>query len=326
MEIFRWGIIAPGRIASKFAEAVQKQKNMTVAAAASRDKTNARQFSSIHKIEKAYGSYSELIEDPDIDAVYIAAPHPFHKDLTLQALEGGKPVLCEKPLAVNSTDAGSMIRKAREEKLFLMEGMWTRYLPVMKKIKESVENGIIGEVKMIRADFTFQADPDPKGRQLNPELAGGALLDVGIYPLSLAWWILGKPESILSRAEIGRTGVDIQAGILMQYKSGAVAQLSCGVSARGPVTAEITGTEGIIEIPGMFHMTEKARIITRKETEDIFIPHDVNGFEYEAAAAAESIRNGLKEDPVMPLDETLEIMKTMDDLRKEWGVRYPFEK
>jgi predicted dehydrogenase len=329
MNVFRWGILAPGHIARKFAEAVSGISGHTLAGVASRSPERAAAFladAGLQKSARIFPDYKALVESPDIDAVYVASPHPFHRDLVLLAIEAGKPVLCEKPMGVNTGEAEAMINAAHKKGVFLMEAMWTHFLPVMQAIRKKILAGEIGTLRMIRADFSFNGQPDPQARHLNPSLAGGGLLDVGIYPLALAFRHLGPdPQIITGAGEIGPTGVDIQGGMILKYRSGALAVLSCGVATNGPVTAEIIGTAGVIEIPRMFHMAESARIVKPSGSEDLHYPFRVNGFEYEAEETALCVQTGLTESATMPLSETLALARTMDAIRNQWGLRYPFE-
>lgn len=329
MKDFRWGILAPGNIARKFAEAVTGTEGQTIGGIASQSPERGKTFlqeTGLEHSASVYPDYAALANAPDIDGIYVASPHPFHKDMVLLALEAGKPVLCEKPMGVNLKEVQAMTDKARNKGVFLMEAMWTHYLPVMQEIALRISRGDIGTIRMIRADFSFQGLAEPAARHLNPDLAGGGLLDVGIYPLALAFRFLGRdPDVVTGAGEIGPTGVDLQGGIVLKYRSGALAVLSCGVATNGPVTAEIIGTRGTIDIPRMFHMAETARITLSGKTEELRFPFDVNGFEYEAREAVRCIREGKTESPQMPWAESLALAETMDRLRAQWGLRYPFE-
>ena len=204
----RWGILSTGYIARQFAEGLSTLADARIAAVGSRKPERAAEFAERYGIPRSYGSYEELAHDPDVDVLYIATPHRFHKDNTLLALAAGKAVLCEKPLTLNAAEAEVVVSTARQSKLFLMEGMWSRFIPAMVKAKQMVDDGTIGDVQIVASDFGFTAPFDPKSRLYDPELGGGSLLDVGIYPVSLASLILGPPERIASMGQIGATGID----------------------------------------------------------------------------------------------------------------------
>ena len=331
MKTFRWGILAPGRIAAKFAEAVQKQDNMIVAAVASRDKKRAKKFASAFRIERVYGSYPELIADPDIDAVYVASPHPFHKENAILSLEAGKAVLLEKPFTINAGEAKEVIALARKKGLFLMEAMWSRYIPIIVKLRELLAGGAIGEVCMLTADLGFRREPDPTSRLFAPELGGGALLDVGIYPISFASMVLGTPSRIVSLAHFGQTGVDDQAGIVFGYEGEQLAILHTALRTSTAIEATVMGTKGKIRVhsPWYYGTTLTLSIEERDDKvisdEVISLPYEGNGYNFEAAEVNECLRAGKLESDVMPLDETLAIMQTLDTIRAQWGFKYPME-
>ncbi|MBV9849578.1 MAG: Gfo/Idh/MocA family oxidoreductase, partial [Armatimonadetes bacterium] len=275
---------------------------------------------------RRYGSYEALAADPDVDAVYVASPHPMHKEDSLLCLNGGKAVLCEKPFTINAAEALQVIGTARARKLFLMEAMWTRFTPVMGKVRELVSQGAIGEVRIVQADFGFRAGFDPKSRLFDPALGGGALLDVGVYCISFASMLLGTPEQVVGTAHLGESGVDENTGILLRYPKGEIAVLAVAVRANTPQEATVIGTEGKIRIHAPFWIP-RALTLSRSGQEDEFIelPYEGNGYNYEAQEVARCVGEGLMESPIMPLDETLAIMQTMDSLRAPWGLKYPTE-
>jgi predicted dehydrogenase len=325
-QVFRWGVIAPGSIANKFAQSVRAWPDHEIVAVGSRALERAEQFGDRHQVKNRYGSYQELAKDPEVDAVYVATPHRFHKDAVQLCLQQRKPVLCEKPLTVNRAEADALVASAKKNNTFLMEAMWTRFLPVMRKVRQWVRDGRIGDIRMVRADFAFRTNWNPQGRLLNPELAGGSLLDVGVYVISLAFdFFRRSPVQIQSIGHIGRTGVDEHAGLVFGYDDGALAVLTCGVRTKLPVQAIISGTEGTIEIPPSFYDATKAILKTSDGEERIDYPHKQNGFEYEVAEVARCVREGKLESEIMPLDHSLAIADTMDSIRSEWGLAYPFE-
>jgi len=318
-KIIRWGILATGKIAHKFAKDLSILEDARIVAVGSRSIDKAKEFAQEYGIPKAYGSYEELAKDPEVDIIYVATPHSAHRDCTLLCLKEGKPVLCEKPFTVNALEAEEVIKYARETGIFLMEAMWTRYLPAVVKVREWLAAGAIGEVRMLKADFGFRTAWNPEGRLLNPALAGGALLDAGIYPVSFASMVFGtQPLEIKSVAHIGTTGVDEQFSAIFKYDGGKIASLSGAIRTGMINDAWIYGTEGKI------HMTEflfgkSVELYINGKKEEIYEPvYEGFGYYYEAREAMRCLREGLKESSIMPLDETLAIMKTMDLIRKRW--------
>lgn len=320
-----WGIMATGTIANKFCEGLKSLKDAEIIAVASRSLDRALAFGRKHGIKRAYGSYEELVKDPEVDIVYIATPHNLHYRGAMLCLEAGKAVLCEKPFTLNAREAESLIRFARERKVFLMEAMWTRYLPAILKVREWLGKGLIGEVRFLKAEFGYRCTWDPEGRLLNPDLAGGALMDVGIYPVSFASMVYGsQPQSIKSLAHIGQTHVDEQFAVLFGYGGGKIASLSGAVRTNFVNDAIIMVTHGRIHIPDFFY-AKKATLYTASGTEEYGPEFEGNGYHYEAAEAMSCLREGKLESSVMPLDETLAIMHTMDTIRSQWGLKYPGE-
>jgi len=317
-----WGVLGAGRIAGKFATESKLVPGTRLVAVGSRSAEKAEEFARQNGVERAYGSYAELVADPDVDAIYVATLHPQHCEHTLLALEAGKAVLCEKPFAVTGREACQMIERARERKLFLMEAMWARFNPVTVQVRQWIAEGRIGEPRMVTIDFGFRAAWNPESRLLNPALAGGALFDVGVYVLAYASMVFGRPAQIQAVGHIGESGVDEQTAMVLKYAGGQIASLTCAVRTPSPQSARIDGTEGAIEIPA-FWRAPFARLIRPKED-----PVEANGdfgFQYEIAEAVDCLRAGKIESPQMPLDETLAIAETMDEVRRQIGLRYPFE-
>jgi predicted dehydrogenase len=317
-----WGILGAGRIAGKFATDAKNVPGANVIGVGSRSLDKATAFAAQNGIERAYGSYAELVADPDIDAIYVATPHPLHCEHTLLALDAGKAVLCEKPFAVSAREARTMIERARERKRFLMEAMWTRFNPITVQVRQWLAEGRIGEPRMVTIDFGFRAAWNPESRLLKPALAGGALLDVGVYVLAYASMVMGRPAQIQAAAHIGETGVDEQTAMLLKYQGGRLASLTCAVRTPSPQSARIDGTEGAIEIPSFWHATTAKLIRPKEEPVEATGTHS---FQYEIAEATTCIAAGQLESPHMPLDETLAIAETMDEVRRQIGLRYPFE-
>ena len=326
MATTRWGILATGSIAHKFADGLTGLDAAELVAVGSRSLDRAKEFAARHGDPRAYGSYEELVNDPEVDAIYVANPHNYHKDATILCLEHGKPVLCEKPFAVSVAETDAMIAAARANDVFLMEAMWTRFLPAWQQIRTWIDAGEIGDVRLVNATFAFRSGWNPDGRLLSPQLAGGGLLDVGIYVTSAAYWTMGRPPvEVVSKAHIGETGVDEQAAFVFKYEDGALAMLACGVRTHARHVALIYGTEGWIEVPHMFWNTTKA-VLHKGDAESVFEqPHLSNGYEYEAREVGQCIAAGAKESSVMPLSETRQIMQTLDTIRGQVGLVYPFE-
>jgi len=321
----RWGIIGPGSIANRLADGVRALDDAEVLGVASRDLARANAFADKWSIERRYAGYEAMVADPDIDIVYVATPHPFHAPHSILALEAGKAVMCEKPFTVNAAEARRVVAAARAKGVFLMEGMWSRFFPVMARIRERIAEGVIGDVLLVQADFGFRAGFNAESRLFDPALGGGGLLDVGVYPISLASMILGRADRVTGLAVLGQTGVDESAVISLGYPGGGLASLSTGVRVNTPQAAMIIGTEGRIEIPSPWWVPERALVQAGGTTEELTEAKLASGFEYEAAEAGRCVRAGLGESPVLPLDETVAIMETMDTLRAQWGVRYPME-
>jgi predicted dehydrogenase len=325
MTMINWGILGCGHIASKFAVALRAVPGALLLAVASRNETKVREFAKKHKAAKCYSSYEALVADPGIDVVYVATPHAFHKAHAILCLNGGKHVLCEKPFAINRREAEEMVATARTKKLFLMEAMWTRFVPVIRTIRELLAGGIIGDVRMLTADFGFRAEFNPESRLFNPALGGGSLLDVGIYSVAMAFMVFNKtPSALVSAASLGATGVDEQTAAILRYDKGEMALVSSAISAETANEANIFGTGGSIRIPS-FWRAITAAVFTGKKRE-ISIPFRVNGYEYEAEEVIRCIGEGKLESDTMPLSESLDIMATMDAIRAQWGLVYPMEK
>jgi predicted dehydrogenase len=318
-----WGILGAGSIASKFATDLVKLSDARLTAVGSRSADKAARFAEERGVERSYGSYAGMIADPEVDVVYVATPHPFHKEHTLLCLEGGKAVLCEKPMAVHAGQVREMVAAAREHGLFVMEAMWSRFNPVWVQVRQWLAEGRIGEVRMLSADFGFRTGWNPEGRLLNLSLAGGALLDVGVYVVSLASLVYGgAPERVQAAAHIGETGVDEQTAMVLSYPGGGLALLACAIRTVTPHAARIDGIEGAIEIPRFWHPTT-ARLI-RPGEEPLETSGDF-GYHYEAAEVMECLRAGRTESETMPLDESISIAETMDNVRAQIGLTYPPE-
>ncbi len=321
----RWGIVGTGKIAKLFAPALKALPDAELVAVGSRTRDGADAFGDAYGVPRRHASYEDLAADADVDVVYVATPHPFHKDNTLLCLRAGKAVLCEKPFAVNAAEAREMVACARRKGLFLMEAMWTRFLPVIRRVGEWVAAELIGKARVLTADFGYRCPGDPRSRAMAPELAGGGLLDVGVYPISLAYMLFGRPIGATGLAHLGPTGVDEQAGLVLSWPGGEIALLACAVRTTTAHVARIDGTAGRIEVPDFWHATKATLWRDRHAPQTFERPHFCNGYEYEAQEVMECLRAGGTESRVMPLDESLAIMETLDALRAQWGLRYPME-
>ena len=286
-ETIRWGIIGTGNIAKKFATGLTALADAELVAVGSRSQESADAFGDQFNIPRRHVSYEALAADNEVDAVYISTPHPFHRPNSLLCLDAGKAVLTEKPFAINAREAAEVIDFARSKQVFLMEAMWTRYIPAMVRLRELLAGGIIGEPRMLTADFGFRTRVNPQGRLFDKVLGGGALLDVGIYPLSLASMIFGAAERVAAMTHLGETGVDENSAMILGYPGGALAVLTTAIRTNTPQVAIINGTEGRITVHTQWwvpqHMTVE---VFGKETTEIHLPFVGNGYNYEAAEVA----------------------------------------
>jgi len=309
----RWGIIGGGVIAGQFADDLRLSESGVVVAIGSRTREGAERFGERHGVSNRHGSYEELVADPEVDVVYVATPHPFHRDNAILALEAGKPVLVEKPFTMNAAEAREVVRVAREHDLFAMEAMWTRFLPHIHEIRRILAEETLGELVTLIADHGQYFARDPEHRIFKPELGGGALLDLGIYVVSFASMVLGKPERVVSLIEPAFTGVDGQTSMILSHSGGAQAILTTTSLARTATRAAIMGTEGRIEIDPEFYRPTSFSLIPRGEQPIRHAPpHEGHGLRHQADEVARCLREGLRESPLMTLDETVSIMETMD--------------
>lgn len=325
----RWGILAPGWIAHQFVSALRSLTCQRVVAVGSRSLERAQQFASQFEVDAAYGSYTELVEDPSVQAVYVAAPHSEHAALALLAIKAGKHVLVEKSFARNAAEARRVIGAARRKGVTLMEAMWTRFLPRTDIVRQLLEDGTLGELQTVLGDHG-QSLMTVK-RMMRPELAGGALLDLGIYPVSYTHFALGRPGSIIASGELTHTGVDRQlSAILGGFPDHPHAQalVNTTMAGRTPTTFSIAGSAGRIELDSDFYTPGRVRLVLPDGTALLSPPDPVaghKGLAYQAAHFASLVADGFTESPTLPLEDTLAVMETMDELRRQVGVRYPAE-
>ncbi|MCL4506822.1 MAG: Gfo/Idh/MocA family oxidoreductase [Chloroflexi bacterium] len=328
MDKIRWGILGTGRIANDFAVGLSHLPDAELVAVGSRTQETADTFGAKYHILHRHASYEAMASDPGVDAIYVSTPHPMHKANSLLCLMGGKAVICEKPFTINAAEAAELITYARQHNLFLLEAMWTRFLPVMAKVRELLSRKAIGDVRAVTADFGFRTNFNPQSRLFAPALGGGALLDVGVYVISFASMVLGPkpPVRVVSLAQLGETGVDEQGSYVLDYGNGVLANLFAAVRTQSAQEAVILGTEGRIRIHSQFyHATRITLTQYGKEDRTIETPFEGNGFNYEAAELMRCLRAGKTESDILPLDETLAVLQTMDQIRKPWGLRYPTE-
>lgn len=320
-----WGILGTGRIARKFAAGLACLPDARLGAVGSRSTEAAGDFAREFPGVRCHSSYAALAQDPEVDAIYIATPHTLHAANTRVCLEAGKPVLCEKPFTINAAEAETIIGLAQEKNLLLMEAMWTRFIPLIVRLLEILEEGRIGEVRMLSVDFGFRAEPW-MDRLFDPALGGGALLDVGVYAVSLASLLFGTPSSITGLADLGPSGVDEQAAGVLGHTGGRLAVFHTAVRANTFQEASIMGTLGRIRVhQPWWKATQMTISLDDGSTETVTIPYEGNGYQFEAAAFMNCLHHGQRECDLMPLAETLAIMKTMDTLRRQWGLKYPME-
>ncbi|MFD8595743.1 Gfo/Idh/MocA family protein [Kitasatospora sp. NPDC059646] len=323
----RWGILATGGIATSFVEDLAAVPGAQAFAVASRREESARMFAERHGIGRAYGSWQELAADPEVDVVYVATPHSAHHSAAKLLLEAGKAVLCEKPFTLNAAESAELVALARKREVLLMEAMWTWLDPSVRRIVELIDDGAIGEVRSVQAEFGFVGPADPGHRLWDPAAGGGALLDLGVYPVAFAQLLLGEPESVQATARLTDRGVDAHTGMLLGYGSGATALLSCSLEVQCGQRASIQGDSGRIEIErDFFH---PAGFTLHREGRDPETFHgpvgDGHGYGLEAAEVMRCLRAGETESALVPLDATLAVMRTLDAVRQRIGVRYPGE-
>ena len=309
----RWGVMGTGRIAATFASDLRLIDAGEVVAVGSRRRDSAERFAREFNVARPYDSYEALVEDADVDAVYVATPHPFHFENASLALRHAKPVLVEKAFTMNGAQARDLVALARSAGLFMMEAMWTRFLPHVVAIREIVARGTLGDIVMFEADHGKWFAPDPGHRLFAPELGGSAMLDLGVYPVSFASMLLGAPARMVAMVDPAFTGVDGQASMIFGYDSGAQALLTCTSRARSATRACITGTEARLEIDGDFYAPTSFRVIPRTgEVSEYHFDVAGRGLRFQAVEVARCLRAGLLESPVMPLDESIAIMETME--------------
>lgn len=321
----RWGILGLGKIARSFATDLALVPDAELVAVASRDAAKSKAFATEFKVPKDYTSYQEMLLDPQVQAVYIATPHTFHLEHSLLAIRAGKHVLCEKPMGINVQEVHELTSAAKEAGVFLMEALWSRFIPSLLEVSRIIKEKELGELAYMKADFAFPGlDRDPKGRLLNPELAGGSLLDIGIYPVFLAYWLLGVPDSFLATAKFHETGVEKQIGMLFEYPN-AMAFLYSGLTSLSEMRVELSCTNGNIYIQPRWHETDGFEISVGDESRNVTLPTVGKGYTHEIDEVHRCIRAGKLESSDWSHADSLALHRLLDDIRARCGIRFPSE-
>ncbi|MDT0607378.1 Gfo/Idh/MocA family protein [Croceitalea rosinachiae] len=321
----RWGIVGPGKIAQNFANDLLLVDDAELTAVASRNQQRAQDFASTYQIPHVFDDYDSLFESDTADVLYIATPHTFHKDLAIRAMKAGKHVLCEKPMGVNSKEVIEMIAVAKENKVFLMEALWSRFNPTIKKVKQLVDDGVLGELNYVNADFAFYAlDRPMESRLFNLELAGGTLLDIGIYPIFLAYLFLGKPKQIEAVSNFNSIGTEIQTSMIFNY-DGAQATLNSSFANDSAMPAGLGGTKGSIVLEPRFHETQGYTLNVGGESERVKLPTIGKGYTYEIEEVNDCIRENRMESSLWSHQDSIALISLLDAIRHKTGVRFPFE-
>jgi len=325
-EKIRLGILGTGKMAGDFARGLRHADNIELVAVGSRSLESAQRFAGEFGVPGQYASYEALASDRDVQLIYVATPHSCHLENSLMCLDAGKAVICEKPFTINAGEAARLIAKAREKRLFLMEAMWTRYIPAVVRLRELLSQNVIGNVQLMSAGGAYMPAFDPENYLFRPDLGGGVLLDAGVYLVSMASMVFGLPDKVLATASLGRTGVDEHDAILLQHGDGAIANLYVSLRARMSPTVTLLGDRGRIFVHAPIFVPPKLTIsITGEPEETEDFPFPGNGYQFQAMEAARCMLAGQTESSIMPLDETLRIMQTMDEVRKQIGLTYPME-
>ena len=321
-----WGIIGLGKIAHAFVKDLQLVEACSLVAVASRSQNKATEFAQQYQATKAYSSYTELFQDPEVDIVYIATPHNLHASLAIEAMNAGKHVLCEKPLAVNRVQVSNMIEAATQNQVFLMEAFWSRFNPSIREIIQRIDKGELGKIKQVSANFSFHLDAPIESRAYNMDLAGGALLDVGVYPIFLAYVTLGMPSEMYAISNFHETGADLQTTAILKYDQ-AVAHVMGGFETHSDMRAEICGTKASVFIEPRWHETRAYSLLNNetKKTEHFPHPFQGKGFIFEIEECLKCIHAGKLASDLWSWQNSLDLIQICDDIRKQIGLRYPFE-
>lgn len=319
----RWGILGAGWIAGYVAPDIAASDGSVLAAVGARDGARAAAFAEKHGVARSYGSYDELVADPELDVIYVATTHSHHHEHALLALEAGKPVLVEKAFTLNAREAREVVAVARARRLFCMEAMWMRFNPLVVQAQALVNAGRIGELVNVRADYSKRFDFDAEHRLFDMSVGGGALLDLGVYPLTFAWLFLGRPDSVQAAGVLSPTGSDATAAVQWSYESGRVAQIHTSAVRESSLGALVVGTEGWLRLDTPLHLPDTMTIHTADGEQVVTGAMPGNGYGLEVAEVERCLRAGELESPVVPLDDTIAILETIDEARRQIGVRYP---
>ena len=320
---YNWGIIGLGNIAHKFAHDIQLVEDATLYGVASRNIEKARKFGQTYNSTKCYGSYKELLNDSHIDVVYIATPHAYHCELALEAMDAGKAVLCEKPFGMNRVEVEKLIAKSKEKKVFLMEALWTRFIPATEKLLSLLKSDIIGDLKSVRADFGFKAVFEPEKRLFKKELGGGALLDIGIYPIFISLLTLGVPTEIKALATMFPSNVDSSCSMIFGYDSDQSAVLDANLLANTPIVCWLHGTKGSLKMSNPFHSTKEISFFKDRELVETYnLEYTGLGYYHEILDVQESLKQNKLESEKLPLSFSLELISIMDKVREEIDLNY----
>jgi predicted dehydrogenase len=319
----RWGVVGPGAIAAGFADAMRLVDGGRIVAVASRSAERADAFADRFGIPARYGGYAALAEDPEVEVVYVATPQSRHMEDTLALLQAGKHVLCEKPFALDAIQAQRMVDEARQHGLFLMEAIWSRYLPAYRSLVEVVGSGRIGEPLLVEADFGFRRPFDPEHRLYRLDLGGGSLLDLGIYPLQLCTLLLGPVEHVSAEGIIGQTGVDEHVAAVLRHAGGGLGVIKSALRVNMTCCARVSGSEGVVSIPAMMHCPNSISVMSSSGVEEVDASYEGNGLRFEIAEVQRCLAEGETESVTMPLSETIALASTLDDIRSQIGLVFP---
>jgi predicted dehydrogenase len=317
----RWGVVGPGRIADKVVRDLPHVPGAVLTAVASRSEERAAAFAAEHGAERAHGSYRAIVDDPDVDVLYVATPHPQHRAVTLAAVRAGKAVLVEKAFTVTPAATREIVDLARERGVFVMEAMWTRFQPAIVRLRELLADGAIGEVQSVQADLGAQHSTDPADRFYNPALGGGALFDVGVYPISFAQMVLGTPETVAAHGALSDTGVDVEEAVLLGYPGGRSASLLASLRCATPGGARVVGTGGWIDVPPRFHHPRSLVLVRHgHEPETISAPPLGTGYAHELIEVTDAVAAGRTESAAMPLADTVAVQDVMAEVAARIGL------
>ncbi|WP_430593096.1 Gfo/Idh/MocA family protein [Humidisolicoccus flavus] len=321
-----WGILGPGGIAKSFVTDLI-EGGRSVAAVGSRSQDSADAFAAQFSIERAHSGYEQLVADPSVDIVYIATPNPFHHEQALLAIAAGKHVLIEKPVALNASQAREIFEAAAAAGVVAMEAMWTRFLPHMSEIRQRISDGVLGELSTVHADLSMKLSADPKHRINNPDLGGGALLDLGVYPISLALHFLGAPSRVLASGILGATGVDERVSLILEHAAGTQSVVTAASQVKGASRAMIAGTDARIELGNRWHGPTSFSVIDADDNliEEVAVPHRGRGMLYQALEVERLVRTGGGQSEIMSNADSIDVMETLDAARAQFGLRFPGE-